>query len=74
MHVIADRRISKESIVRIQVIVAEYFSSSLDEILFARVDMNRSHSWPIPPLVPKMRGVKDSFSMSSTRYMYSLSF
>ena len=71
MRIIADRRISKESFVRIQDIMLAYGSSCFNESLFASSLTKRPHSSPIPPFVPSTSGVNVACSTSSTLCKYS---
>ena len=65
---------SKDSLVRIHVIVCAYESSSFLAIFAANSPRNFVHSSPRPPFVPKTRGVNDPFSTSKILCIYSLRF
>ena len=71
MHVMADRSISIDVLVLIQVIVSEYLWSVFSASKVARCFMNIWHSLPIPPFVPNTNGVKTPCSTLSTLSRYS---
>ena len=73
-HVCTDLKISKKSNVLIQVIVMWKGSSFFSESFSARRLRKQLQSAPIPPMVPKTRGVKDPISTSSTLCWYFCCF
>ena len=73
-HNITDLRISKDILIRSHDIPTEYSSFCFSDNLLAKAVTNFLHSSPIPPFVPKMRGVKLPCSISNTRWLYSRFF
>ena len=70
-HKMTDLRISKDILIRSHDITTEYSSFCFSDNLLAKAVTNFLHSSPIPPFVPKMRGVKLPCSISNTRWLYS---
>ena len=74
MHVMVDFRISVDMRALSHVIVSEYSWFIFSDKVMASYFKNIWHSFPIPPFVPNIRGVKAPCSTFSTRSRYSRFF